>query len=242
MRTGKEWMREDTWHFEVEVLRIYGRQELWSHGLAHARFQTAPTSLLTLQTCGGGLRLGRVKIMNSRSGTDACIGRAGPFLLVAGRKPLRGHTWHQWRPGGTAQGRAVLVLARPVWGKLALRLWYPSISWAHGRSTRLVRLSATVRLHALVGKKDGHTFTTNEELKLDCQDLSELVLTRCRLFKCLCDYMLSAVKEWHEHGWPPHLPSQHPIVQPKSELSSNLVRWLTANLMRFGSNGPLPCL
>ncbi|EJK57587.1 hypothetical protein THAOC_22354, partial [Thalassiosira oceanica] len=45
--------------------------------LAHARFQTAPTSLLTLQTCGGGLRLGRVKIMNSRSGTAACIGRAG---------------------------------------------------------------------------------------------------------------------------------------------------------------------
>ena len=26
-------MREDTWHFEVEVLRIYGRHELWSHGL-----------------------------------------------------------------------------------------------------------------------------------------------------------------------------------------------------------------
>ncbi|EJK69202.1 hypothetical protein THAOC_09570, partial [Thalassiosira oceanica] len=45
--------------------------------LAHARFQTAPTSLLTLQTCGGGLRLGRVKIMNSRSGTAACIGHAG---------------------------------------------------------------------------------------------------------------------------------------------------------------------
>ncbi|EJK64112.1 hypothetical protein THAOC_15184, partial [Thalassiosira oceanica] len=45
--------------------------------LAHARFQTAPTSLLTLRTCGGGLRLGRVKIMNSRSGTAACIGRAG---------------------------------------------------------------------------------------------------------------------------------------------------------------------
>ncbi|EJK72522.1 hypothetical protein THAOC_05940 [Thalassiosira oceanica] len=45
--------------------------------LSHARFQTAPTSLLMLQTCGGGLRLGRVKIMNSRSGTAACIGRAG---------------------------------------------------------------------------------------------------------------------------------------------------------------------
>ena len=27
----------------------------------------------------------------------------------------------------------------------------------------VVRLSATVRLHALVGKKDGHTFTPNEE-------------------------------------------------------------------------------
>ncbi|EJK55217.1 hypothetical protein THAOC_25071 [Thalassiosira oceanica] len=32
MWTSKEWMREDTWHFEVEVLRIYGRQELWSDG------------------------------------------------------------------------------------------------------------------------------------------------------------------------------------------------------------------
>ncbi|EJK65592.1 hypothetical protein THAOC_13529 [Thalassiosira oceanica] len=32
MRTSKEWMREDTWHFEVEVLRIYGPLELWSHG------------------------------------------------------------------------------------------------------------------------------------------------------------------------------------------------------------------
>ncbi|EJK55910.1 hypothetical protein THAOC_24298 [Thalassiosira oceanica] len=32
MRTSKEWLREDTWHFEVEVLRIYGPLELWSHG------------------------------------------------------------------------------------------------------------------------------------------------------------------------------------------------------------------
>ena len=52
-----------------------------------------------------------------------------------------------------------------------------------------MRLSATVRLHALVGKKDGQTLTPNEEMKLDCQDLSGLVLTRCRLFKCLCDYI-----------------------------------------------------
>ena len=75
-------MREDTWHSEVEVLGIYGRQELWSHGLGHAQFQTPPNSLLTLQTCGGGLRLGRVKIMNSRSGTAACIGRAGLSWVV----------------------------------------------------------------------------------------------------------------------------------------------------------------
>ena len=91
MRTSKEWMQEDTWHFEVEeVLGIYGRQELWSHGLARARFQTAPTSLLTPQTCGGGLRLGRVKIMNSRSGTAACIGRAGLLLVVLCTRVPRG--------------------------------------------------------------------------------------------------------------------------------------------------------
>ncbi|EJK64547.1 hypothetical protein THAOC_14711 [Thalassiosira oceanica] len=32
---------------------------------------------------------------------------------------------------------------------------------ANVRSTGLVRLSATVRLHALVGKKDGHAFAPN---------------------------------------------------------------------------------
>ena len=32
MRMSKEGMQEDTWHFEVEVLRIDGRQGLWSHG------------------------------------------------------------------------------------------------------------------------------------------------------------------------------------------------------------------
>ncbi|EJK52067.1 hypothetical protein THAOC_28703, partial [Thalassiosira oceanica] len=31
-----------------------------------------------------------------------------------------------------------------------------------------------------------------------------------------------AVEKHHEHQWPPHLPSQHPIVQPKSERSSSL--------------------
>ena len=44
-----------------------------------------------------------------------------------------------------------------------------------------VGVQRNVRLHALLGKKDGHTFTPNEEMKLDCQDLSEMVLTRCRL-------------------------------------------------------------
>ena len=45
--------------------------------LARARFQTAPTSLLTLQTCGGGLCLGHVKIMNSRSALLRAMGCAG---------------------------------------------------------------------------------------------------------------------------------------------------------------------
>ncbi|EJK63060.1 hypothetical protein THAOC_16305 [Thalassiosira oceanica] len=42
MRTSKEWMREDTWHFEVEVLRIYGRQELWSHGFGAGPVSDSP--------------------------------------------------------------------------------------------------------------------------------------------------------------------------------------------------------
>ena len=48
--------------------------------LARARFQTSPTSLLTPQTCGGGLCLGHVKIMNSRSAllrAMVCAGRRG---------------------------------------------------------------------------------------------------------------------------------------------------------------------
>ncbi|EJK62296.1 hypothetical protein THAOC_17097 [Thalassiosira oceanica] len=42
MRTDKEWMREDTWHFEVEVLIIYGRQELWSHGFGASPVSDGP--------------------------------------------------------------------------------------------------------------------------------------------------------------------------------------------------------
>ena len=81
-------------------------------------------------------------------------------------------------PPGTAQGRA--VLAQAGLGELAERPDAPS---DRSRGSPIeVGVSATVRLHALVGKKDGQTITPNEEMKLDCQDLSELVLTRCRLF------------------------------------------------------------
>ncbi|EJK54501.1 hypothetical protein THAOC_25866, partial [Thalassiosira oceanica] len=59
---------------------------------------TAPTSLLTLlQTCGGGLRLGRVKIMNSRSGTAACIGRAGLLYPTSTGGP---HACYRYRRRG----------------------------------------------------------------------------------------------------------------------------------------------
>ncbi|EJK49228.1 hypothetical protein THAOC_31920 [Thalassiosira oceanica] len=63
-----------------------------------------------------------------------------------------------------------------------------------------------------VGKKDGHTSTPNEEMKLDCQDLSGLVLARCscRLFECLGDYMWPEV----DHcglGWR-CLPSPSPVT------------------------------
>ncbi|EJK71344.1 hypothetical protein THAOC_07231 [Thalassiosira oceanica] len=250
MWTSKEWMREDTWHFEVEVLRIYGRQELWSHGLAHARFQTAPTILSPVgaadvrrrvafgapqdnefavrHCCVHRLRWSVVSGTASSAsqrylevvGFLRSIGRNKLFshppipgfvtgnwlnlalpcwilalswkwisfqltcftLLVAGRKPLQGHTWQRWRPGRASTGASCVGLPRSSWAA-CLTAVAPSISRAHVHSTRLVRLSATVRLHASVGKKDGHTFAPNEVMKLDCQDLSGLVLTRCRLFK-----------------------------------------------------------
>ncbi|EJK52550.1 hypothetical protein THAOC_28158, partial [Thalassiosira oceanica] len=42
MRTDKEWMREDTWHFEVEVLRVYLPTGAKSCG--HAVFGARPVS------------------------------------------------------------------------------------------------------------------------------------------------------------------------------------------------------
>ena len=64
-------------------------------------------------------------------------------------------------------GRAVLVLAGQV-GPLAAGLG--PLSTQSRRSPIEVVLSAEVRLHALEGKKDGHAFTPNEEMKLDYQD------------------------------------------------------------------------
>ena len=92
-------------NFEVEVLGmgIYGRRELCTHtALARARFQTAPTSLLTLQTCGGGLCLGHVKIMNSRSAllrAMVCAGRRGwcARCLQGTGKPPRDQSSEQAR-------------------------------------------------------------------------------------------------------------------------------------------------
>ncbi|EJK76429.1 hypothetical protein THAOC_01807, partial [Thalassiosira oceanica] len=87
------------------------------------------------------------------------------------RLPLpqcRGTLGNNGDRAGPAQGRAVLAGFVQL-GPLPCA-GAPSISGDNGRSTRLVRLSATVRLHALdalVGKKDGHTFTpTKNETRL----------------------------------------------------------------------------
>ena len=75
-------------------------------------------------------------------------------------EPLRGLLGNNGDRAGPAQGRAVLAWPRPA-GPLALA-GAPSSSWANIHQSRgVVRLSATVRLHALVGKKDGHTFAPN---------------------------------------------------------------------------------
>ena len=76
-RSGCEMTRGN---FEVEVLGIYGRRELCTHGsgarpVSDGPYQ--PVELLMLQTCGGGLCLGHVKIMNSRSALLRAMGCAG---------------------------------------------------------------------------------------------------------------------------------------------------------------------
>ena len=85
------------------------------------------------------------------------------------------------RIGRTNTGASCLILLPPgctpclVLGLVSLiHLWGWLTVIPRGRCG-----SATVRLHALVGKKDGQTLNPTEEMKLDCQDLSGLVLTRC---------------------------------------------------------------
>lgn len=93
--------------------------------------------------------------------------------------PFRGSTLGQRETRrGTAQGRAVFLYP---WGSGVLCHEAGAPSRKTLRLFREVGVQRNVRLHALLGKKDGHTFTPNEEMKLDCQDLSEMVLTRCRL-------------------------------------------------------------
>ena len=75
-------------------------------------------------------------------------------------EPLRGLRGTDGDWAGPAQGRAVLAGFVQL-GPLPCA-GAPSRSWANIHQSRgVVRLSATVRLHALVGKKDGHTFAPN---------------------------------------------------------------------------------
>ena len=77
---------------------------------------------------------------------------------------------------GTAQGRAVLCPGpsgdsrRMDGSEMPLAARLGPLPHNCPRSPIEVVLSAEVRLHALVGKKDGHAFTPNEEMKLDYQD------------------------------------------------------------------------
>ena len=105
--------------------------------------------------------------------------------------PFRGSTVGQRETRrGTAQGRAVFLYP---WGSGLLCHEAGAPSRKALRLFREVGVQRNVRLHALLGKKDGHTFTPNEEMKLDCQDLSEMVLTRCRLLSVYVNIdMLSA--------------------------------------------------
>ena len=108
-----------------------------------------------------------------------------------GWNPFGGTRGNDGDPAGPAQGRA--VLAGPVQLGPLPCAGAPSISWANIHPRGVVQLSATVRLHALVGKKDGHTFAPNGRnetrhwmpgpVRIGSDSLTTV-------FKCLCDYML----------------------------------------------------
>ena len=112
-------------------------------------------------------------------------------LLVTGRNPFGGTLGDNGDPAGPHRGKL-------CW------FWPPRSSWAPclvlgplpfvRANVRSTRCGATQRNGSITcfSRQEGWTyFYPKRRMKLDCQDLSELVLTRCRLFKCLCDYMLS---------------------------------------------------
>ncbi|EJK58819.1 hypothetical protein THAOC_21022 [Thalassiosira oceanica] len=75
------WMREDTCHFEVEVLRIYGCQELWSHGfgarpVSDGPYQPVDAADVRRRVAFGARQDNEFAV---RAGTAACIGHAGPL-------------------------------------------------------------------------------------------------------------------------------------------------------------------
>ena len=99
---------------------------------------------------------------------------------MTGRNPFGGTLGDDGGPPDQHRGELCLVLARPGEACLTAVIPFHLFGLTFGLQG-VVRLSATVRLHALVGKKDGHTFAPNgRNVKLDigCQDLSGLVLTR----------------------------------------------------------------
>ena len=97
---------------------------------------------------------------------------------MGGRKPPHGGGIQErdGDPPGTAQGRAVLCPGpsgdsrRMDGSEMPLAARLGPLPHNCRRSPIEVVLSAEVRLHALVGKKDGQTITPNEEMKLDYQD------------------------------------------------------------------------
>ncbi|EJK55137.1 hypothetical protein THAOC_25159, partial [Thalassiosira oceanica] len=97
MRTGKEWMREDTWHFEVEVLRVYGRQELWSHGFGARPVSDGPYQPVDAADVRGRVAFGARQDNEfavrhccvHRSHSVECVGVRGlGFLRSIGRNKL----------------------------------------------------------------------------------------------------------------------------------------------------------
>ena len=76
------------------------------------------------------------------------------------RNPFGGTPYHDGDPAGPAQVASCAGLAPSSWAPCLVLGPLPFVGTTVGLRG-VVRLSATVRLHALVGKKDGHTFAPN---------------------------------------------------------------------------------